>query len=162
MCLALDLRYQASNLSQQALDKIFEMHQAPSIWHGCGDIDIGEEYDYRKVRSMQPMPTDPEKKNAVLYDHIVKNTTSKNHETELPVILNTKYFKEREKVSVPVATRLMKKTGQTDTHFKTLKKESKMRRNKLLLEHVVEQRNRRDWEQSILQDIQEELRTVRK
>ena len=81
------------------------------------------------------------------------------HEPALPTIIAKKYFAEKETITRSNLARLMKTTHQHGhLDYGTMAKESTIARNKIMLEHVMQERNMRGWKDEILAEIHQEQR----
>ena len=103
------------------------------------------------------MQTNPEARHQQIQDTITAQATSFANEPGLQTVIRTTYFKEKETIKRGNLARLLKTSKQqVDLDHATLAKESTIARNKIVLEHVVAERNMREWKDQILAEIHEE------
>ena len=102
-------------------------------------------YDGRRRNNCRELqiPSEIHLKTSELNHYIKENYVVDKHETTLPCILNTTFFKGKSQPNQKILNRLQTKDMATQPNgynVLSLEKESAVRRNKLTLEHVMHQR----------------------
>jgi hypothetical protein len=82
----------------------------------------------------------------MLVGYISGNAKIKAHENSLNTILDKSYYQGKTDTTTHLLTRLLKKEKKLGLDHSSLNKESQIRRNKLVVEHVCATRNRQEWE----------------
>lgn len=99
------------------------------------------------------LPKTRQQRNELLVGYVSGNARIKAHENSLITILDKKYYQSKPESGTALLTRLLKKEKRLGLDHSSLTKESQIRRNKLLVEHVCAERNRKEWENEVLIEI---------
>lgn len=127
------------------------MRKVPSLWHPCDDIDPNE--FYQKRVEVPPLIKNREKRNEVLVGYVESAPKAFAVENVLPTVIQSTYYTKNKESGPHLLTRLLQKEKRLGLDNQLLAKESQIRRNKLVVEHVMAERNRRQWEQEVLTEI---------
>jgi hypothetical protein len=91
----------------------------------------------------------------MLQEYVAGASKTAAHENSLPNVINRTYYTKNKETGTHILTRLLKKEKRLGLDTQLLAKESQIRRNKLVVEHVLAERNKREWEQEVLVELQE-------
>jgi hypothetical protein len=129
-----------------------KVHFARELWHSCKQIDIGKDYssDYKRPQVMSKV------NNLIsgqLESYVRENTTVADlPERSLPLILKKQILSQRgSMIKRPILSRILQKRNRQSEgkpmteSMDALKKDSNLRRNRLVLEEIVRRREKISW-----------------
>ena len=79
-----------------------------------------------------------------------------NKESNLPVLLQNSYYRQKARENLhdnPILTRLLQKEKKQDLDHNLLSNESNIRKNKLVIEHIIKERRKKDYESDLLAEL---------